>query len=87
MTFLVILPASLGNLTSLETVGLGDNSFEGVLPFNSPNANINISNNHFDFSDIEPFASAGNYTSLTYSPQHTQDLAETIESGVGVELS
>ena len=82
-----ILPTSLGNLVNLEYIAIANNSFEGELPFNSPNALIDISNNHFDFSDIEPFEQAGNYSTLIYSPQRTEDIAENIESGVGVDIT
>jgi hypothetical protein len=82
-----ILPTSLGNLVNLEYIAIANNSFEGELPFNSPNAFIDISNNHFDFSDIEPFAQSGNYNSLVYSPQLTEDIEKIVETGVGADIT
>jgi Leucine-rich repeat (LRR) protein len=82
-----VLPASLNNLTNLLSISIENNSFTGNLPFNSPNANISITNNHFDFSDIEPFFVNGNYRGLNYSPQLTEDIAENITSGIGATLT
>lgn len=82
-----ILPSSLSNLTNLTSIAISDNNFEGTIPFNAPNANINVTNNYFDFSDLEPLDQANNYISLNYSPQRTRDLAENIESGVGVDIT
>ncbi|WP_179320645.1 T9SS type A sorting domain-containing protein [Winogradskyella helgolandensis] len=82
-----VLPSSLSNLTNLQYFDMNSNNLYGELPFNSPNANIDISNNRFNFSDMEPFVQEDNYNTLTYSPQRTQDLAEFIESGVGVNIT
>jgi DNA-binding beta-propeller fold protein YncE len=68
-----ILPSSLSNLTNLTSIAISDNNFEGTIPFNAPNANINVTNNYFDFSDLEPFILANNFNSLQYSPQRTPD--------------
>lgn len=81
------LPVSLSTLTNIEEIHINDNNIFGELPFNSPNAHIAIANNHFDFSDIEPFVQAGNYNTLDYTPQRTQDVEEVIESGVGADIT
>jgi len=81
------LPASLSNLNNAVSIDISKNNFFGPIPFNSPNATIAINNNNFNFSDIEPFVQIGNYSTLNYSPQNTDDGAETIESGVGVDIT
>jgi hypothetical protein len=92
--FTGVLPASLANLTELTSVIMTGNeffgnrsSFSGPIPFNAPNATINIQENNFDFGDLEPFVQSGNYFSLAYSPQNTYDLAETVDSGVGSNIT
>ena len=92
--FTGVLPASMSNLNKLESVGLTGNevlgkrsSFSGAIPFNSPIANIALSENQYDFSDIEPFVQAGNFKSFVYSPQNTNDIAQTIESGFGADIT
>ncbi|GAB4159803.1 MAG: hypothetical protein Tsb0033_14840 [Winogradskyella sp.] len=84
------LPASMSNLTQLESVLMSGNeffgngsSFSGPIPFNTPNANIDLSNNNFDFGDLEPFVTNGNYLSFNYSPQNNDDDEESITSAVG----
>lgn len=81
------LPVTLSNLNSLAYVDISNNDFTGQLPFNNPNATFNISNNFYDFSDIEPFVQAGNYSALTYSPQRTQDIEEVLETGIGANIT
>jgi hypothetical protein len=81
------LPDSLNNLTNLSSVNLSGNSLSGSIPFNSPTINLNISDNLFDFSDIEPYFSSGNYNSITYSPQRTTDLPEDITDAPGSNIT
>ncbi|MEY8848481.1 T9SS type A sorting domain-containing protein [Psychroserpens sp. XS_ASV72] len=80
------LPANLSNLTNISFISVAGNNFSGSIPFNSPNAGINISNNLFDFSDIEPFFITNNFNYLIYSPQKTADDEETIESPTGTDI-
>ncbi|MBO3116246.1 T9SS type A sorting domain-containing protein [Winogradskyella sp. DF17] len=81
------LPATLGNLTNLLFVNLSGNNLGGSIPFNSPTINLDISDNLFDFSDIEPYFTSGNYNSITYSPQRTTDLPEDFESPPGTNFT
>lgn len=92
--FTGILPASISNLTELISVQMTGNeifgnrsSFSGPIPFNAPNAQIFLQENNFDFGDLEPFVQAGNYVTFGYSPQNTDDLAESIDSGAGVDIT
>ena len=82
-----VLPVELANMSNVSNVDISHNNFEGVIPFNSPNANINIAENHFSFSDLELFVQTGNYNTLDYSPQKTQDAEESIESGIGANIT
>ncbi len=93
-SFTGTLPASMSNLTQLESVQMSGNeffgngsSFSGPIPFNAPNANIDLSNNNFDFGDLEPFVNNGNYLSFNYSPQNTDDQEEMITTGVGSNIT
>lgn len=81
------LPATLGNLTNLFSVNLSGNNLSGSIPFNSPTINLDISDNLFDFSDIEPYFTSGNYNSITYSPQRTTDLPEDFEAAPGTNFT
>lgn len=93
-SFTGTLPASMSNLTQLESVLMTGNeffgngsSFSGPIPFNAPNATINLQENNFDFGDLEPFVTNGNYLSFNYSPQNTDDVEEMITSGVGSDVT
>ncbi|APY09144.1 hypothetical protein BWZ20_12895 [Winogradskyella sp. J14-2] len=88
------LPASLSNLTELVDVQMtgfeffgNGSSFSGPIPFNAPNANINLQDNNFDFGDLEPFVTNGNYLSFNYSPQNTDDQEEMITTAVGSNIT
>jgi hypothetical protein len=81
------LSDTLGNLTNLFSVNLSGNSLSGSIPFNSPTINLDISDNLFDFSDIEPYFSSGNYNSITYSPQRTTDIPEDITDAPGSNIT
>ncbi|WP_179345632.1 T9SS type A sorting domain-containing protein [Winogradskyella ursingii] len=82
-----LLPSSLNALQNLTQLNIASNRFEGTIPFNTPIANVFITNNLFDFSDIEPYFSAGNFAFLQYSPQNTPDETETVESGIGATIT
>ena len=72
------LPSSISNILNLTSIDISTNKFEGTIPFNAPNANIFTENNYYDFSDLEPFIVANNYSFLRYSPQRTPDLPEDL---------
>jgi hypothetical protein len=78
-------------LALIDNVLASGNEFEGTIPqevINSTgNSQLNITNNYFDFSDLEPLVMANNYTTLGYSPQRTKDLAQNIESLPGSDIT
>ena len=86
------LPAELGNLSSIQLFDITNNDFTGQLPdwsgINEPeSANFNLTNNYFDFSDLEPLVNNGvTFNSLAYSPQRTLDQEEEIMSPPGVDI-
>lgn len=89
------LPTELGNLSSILLFGIANNDFSGALPdwsgINEPeNANFDLVNNYFDFSDLEPLVNNGvSYNSLFYTPQRTLDQEQEIMSppGANIELN
>ena len=86
------LPTELGNLSSILLFGISNNDFSGALPdwsgISAPeNANFELVNNYFDFSDLEPLINNGvTYNNLSYSPQRTLDTEEEIMSPPGVDI-
>lgn len=86
------LPSELSGLTSILLFDISNNDINGVIPdwsaINDPgNASFNLTNNYFDFSDLEPFVNNGTtYSSLEYSPQRTLDQEEEIMSPPGVDI-
>lgn len=86
------LPSSMSNLINLLSLSLNENNFSGQIPdlssFPTPETLvILIENNYFDFSDLEPLVNNGvTYGFLSYSPQRTLDVEQTIESPPGVDI-
>ena len=86
------LPSELGNLSSILLFGIANNDFSGTLPdwsgISEPeNANFDLTNNYFDFSDLEPFINNGvTFENIFYSPQRTLDQEEEIMSPPGADI-
>lgn len=82
------LPDGLANIRDVVAL---NNSFEGPINANfqstPSNFRLNITNNLFDFSDLEALVQANNYEILTYSPQRTSDAEQNIEEGVGSNIT
>ena len=82
------LPAGLANI---DDVRVERNEFNGTLPPEIINAignlRLAVTNNYFDFSDLEALALSNNYQFIEYSPQRTQDIAENIISSVGADIT
>ncbi len=78
-------------LSTIRDVSASGNDFEGSIPvsFQSTPSNyrLNITNNLFDFSDLEPLVQSNNYQIFNYSPQRTTDLAQDIETGIGSNIT
>lgn len=81
------LPAGLA---TIDDVRVDRNEFEGPIPQDILNSTGNLrmalSNNFFDFSDLEPLVQSNNYQFLEYSPQRTRDVAQTIEAEPGQDI-
>ncbi|WP_179345631.1 T9SS type A sorting domain-containing protein [Winogradskyella ursingii] len=75
----------------IDDIYADSNNFEGSIPDEILNVNgnyrLNITNNLFNFNDLEPLAQSNGYQILNYSPQRTMDIEETIESGVGANIT
>jgi Leucine-rich repeat (LRR) protein len=86
------LPTELGNQSSILLFNIANNDFSGSLPdwsgiTDPENAAFNLTNNYFDFSDLEPFVNNGvNYSSILYSPQRTLDQEDDIQTPPGVDI-
>ncbi|WCO02693.1 leucine-rich repeat domain-containing protein [Psychroserpens ponticola] len=87
------IPSELSNLTSLYSFEVFNNNLSGPLPewtsFDNPEyVSIDLRNNYYTFSDLEPLVNNGiTYGSLQYSPQNTLDDEEEITSPPGVDIS
>ncbi len=89
------LPSELSGLSSIVLFDISNNDINGTIPdwsaINNPaNASFELTNNYFDFSDLQPFLNNGvSYSSVNYSPQRTLDTEEEIQSlpGVDIELT
>lgn len=86
------VPNSISNLVDLGQLLLNDNDLVGPLPDLSgninPNAVVQVENNFYNFSDLDPLVNNGlDYAYLSYSPQRTLDLEETIDSPTGVDIT
>tara|TARA_R110002096_G_scaffold56474_4_gene144115 strand:- start:4538 stop:8548 length:4011 start_codon:yes stop_codon:yes gene_type:complete len=90
-----IVECGLTGTLPAELAGISDvlayrNEFEGAIPqaFIDAigNSNLQIQDNFFNFSDLEPLVMANNYTSLTYSPQRTKDIAQNLEFAPGSDI-
>lgn len=82
------IPAEFAMIDDIFADG---NNFEGTIPDEILNVNgntrLSITNNFFDFSDLEPLAQSNGYQFLNYSPQRTQDEEESVESGEGADIT
>jgi hypothetical protein len=82
------LPAEFAGIFSVYA---HQNEFEGAIPQAfldaTGNQQLNIYDNYFDFSDLEPLVAANNYTTLNYSPQRTRDEEETVEAPPGTDIT
>lgn len=80
-----------GGFANISDIYADNNDFSGTIPTEilnvTDNNRLSITNNLFDFSDLEPLAMSNGYTFLTYSPQRTLDVEESVESGVGVDIT
>ncbi len=76
---------------SIFDLRLNGNDFTGSIPqaiLNSTGNNrLAISNNYFNFSELEPLVAAGNYQFLEYSPQRTLDTEQTVNSAPGTDIT
>ncbi|WCO02692.1 T9SS type A sorting domain-containing protein [Psychroserpens ponticola] len=87
------IPSELDNLTSPLSFDVYSNNLSGPLPewtsFDNPEyVSIDLRNNYYTFSDLEPLVNNGiTYGSLQYSPQNTLDDEEEITSPPGVDIS
>lgn len=74
------LPKELAQISDLLASG---NEFEGAIPQEFldavGNTNLNITNNYFNFANLEPLAQANNYQNLYYSPQRTKDIVQNLD--------
>jgi len=77
-------------LALIDNVLASGNEFEGAIPqefINSiGNSNLQIQNNFFNFSDLEPLVMSNSYTTLGYSPQRTKDIAQNLEYAPGADI-
>lgn len=91
------IPSNLSNLAADTqfglTINLVNNNFSGPLPDwsllpNPSSTQIFLQENLFGFGDLEPLVNNGvSYAVLNYSPQRTNDIEETIDSGEGEDIT
>jgi hypothetical protein len=87
------IPSSFSNLINLISLSLFENNLSGLIPDLTGFANpesvfITLSNNYFDFGDLEPLINNGiSYGQLNYSPQRTLDQEEDISTLPGVDIT
>lgn len=75
----------------IDDIYADGNNFSGTIPDEILNVNgntrLSITNNYYDFSDLEPLAQSNGYQFLNYSPQRTVDEELSLESGVGSDIT
>lgn len=82
------LPDEFASIFDLRITG---NDFEGAIPQSILNSTGNqrlvLSNNYFDFSDLEPLVALENIQFLELSPQRTRDEEQDINSAPGADIT
>ncbi|MGV6832001.1 MAG: FG-GAP-like repeat-containing protein [bacterium] len=82
------LPAGFANISDIFA---DRNNMSGVIPQEildvTNNNRLSITNNYFDFTDLEPLAMTNGYTFLDYSPQRTLDEPEDIAEAPGSDIT
>ncbi len=82
------LPSAWATIPNLQ---LSSNELEGTIPMEYQTSStlnfLDISNNFYDFSDLEPLTNNNNINTFTYSPQRTTDVEQSVESEPGNDIT